>query len=150
MGWYTSGTDSSTKPSGLPALGLSWHVCALGIPTHDQRRGSIPQAFIKGPHVSSNSFSKVALLFFLLCYYIMWKYRVTQRHSDINWSRCKKSEIHADWVADSFWNILKHPLVAFRMQTNWQPNKPNVTESEYKSVHVGNSLKQGSFQKVMS
>ncbi len=31
-----------TKPSGLPPLGLSWHVCALGIPTHDKPRGSIP------------------------------------------------------------------------------------------------------------
>ena len=34
MGWYTSGTDSSTKPEGW----LSRRVCALGIPTHESLR----------------------------------------------------------------------------------------------------------------
>ncbi len=36
--------DSSTKPSGLPALGFSWHVCSLGL---DQTMTDLGTLFLK-------------------------------------------------------------------------------------------------------
>ena len=50
-----STADSSTKPSGLPAFGLSWHVCSFGL---DQPMKDLGILFLK-PYMSQKRIKDV-------------------------------------------------------------------------------------------